>query len=62
MTARVWGDHGCRRYGGCRPGSRCAEHSGAATPVPIGDLIAQALAHIGQRTPSDTAGQQRAAR
>ena len=51
MTARrpVWGDHGCRRYGGCTPAMRCAEHSGPATPVPVADLIARALAHVGQQ-------------
>ena len=54
MTARrpVWGDHGCRRYGGCTPAMRCAEHSGPATPVRVADLIARALAHIEQPPPA----------
>lgn len=60
---RVWGEQGCRRYGGCTPALRCAEHSGHATPVRVGDLIARALAHVGQRrTRSDTVGQRQAAR
>ncbi|MFG3709492.1 hypothetical protein [Micromonospora sp. NPDC047730] len=46
---RVWGEYGCRRYGGCTPALRCAEHTGHATPVPIGELIARVLAHIGQQ-------------
>ena len=45
MKRRTWGEHGCRRYGGCTPALRCPEHRGAATPTPIGDLIARALAH-----------------
>ena len=51
MSARrlVWGEHGCRRRGGCTPAMRCAEHSGPATPVPVADLIARALAHVGQQ-------------
>jgi len=49
MKRRTWGEQGCRRYGGCTPALRCAEHRGDATPVPIGELIARVLAHIGQR-------------
>lgn len=47
-NTRVWADHGCRRYGGCRPGRRCLEHS-RTTPTPVGDLISRVLAHIGRQ-------------
>ncbi|MBQ1061320.1 hypothetical protein [Micromonospora sp. C41] len=45
MRRRAWGEHGCRRYGGCTPAMRCREHRGDATPVRVADLIARALAH-----------------
>lgn len=52
IRRRVWGEQGCRRYGGCTPAMRCAEHRGDHTPVPIGELIARALAHIREQEPA----------
>lgn len=46
---RVWGDYGCRRYGGCRPGRRCPEHRQTTPPPRVGDLVAQVLARIAAR-------------
>lgn len=37
--------YGCRAWGGCTPGDRCAEHRGAE-PERVGELLAKTLHHI----------------
>ncbi|WP_200214957.1 hypothetical protein [Micromonospora coerulea] len=34
--------HGCRAWGGCTPGDRCAEHRDS-DPVPLAELLFVAL-------------------
>ncbi|MFI6331900.1 hypothetical protein ACIBBG_26780 [Micromonospora chersina] len=31
--------HGCRAWGGCTPGDRCAEHSVDVDPTPLAELL-----------------------
>lgn len=39
----LWPATGCRRYGGCMPGSRCPEHRGQQATEPVGAIIARLL-------------------